>query len=116
MTDEQGLVRRRRRTAAEIQQIVSEFGSSGLNRSQFCRRQGLTLGTLNRYLERMQGEGTNDASNGALVTVELRGMKLGQDREASGLVVVLSGGRRIEVGAAFDGATLQRLVQTLETM
>ncbi len=116
MTDEQGVVRKRRRTAVEIQKIVSEFGSSGLNRSQFCRRQGLTLGTLNRYLERMQGESTNSASNGGLVAVELRGVKLGQDREASGLAVVLSGGRRVEVGAGFDGATLQRLVQALETM
>jgi hypothetical protein len=116
MTNEEGVVRKRRRTSAEIQQIVSEYGSSGLNRSQFCRRQGLTLGTLNCYLERMQGEGTNSASSGGLVAVELRGVKVGQDREAVGLVVVLSGGRRIEVGAGFDGATLQRLVQTLETM
>jgi hypothetical protein len=116
MTEEQGVVRKRRRTSAEIQQIVSEFNGSGLNRSQFCRRQGLTLGTLNHYLERMQGERTNSGSHGGLVAVELRGMKLGQEREASGLAVVLSGGRRIEVGAAFDGATLQRLVQTLETM
>jgi hypothetical protein len=116
MTDEHGVVRKRRRTAVEIQRIVSEFGNSGLNRSQFCRRQGLTLGTLNRYLGRMQGERPDSASNGGLVAVELRGMKLTQEREASGLVVVLSGGRRIEVGAAFDAVTLQRLVQTLETM
>jgi hypothetical protein len=32
------------------------------------------------------------------------------------LAVVLSGGRRIEVGTTFDGPTLQRLVQTLEMM
>src|SRR5260370_23344557 len=40
---------------AEIEQIVCEFESSGLNRSQFCRRQGLTLGVLNRYLQRRAG-------------------------------------------------------------
>jgi len=45
-------VGKRRRTPAEIERIVCEFESSGLNRSQFCRRQGLTLGALNRYLQR----------------------------------------------------------------
>lgn len=46
------MVEKRRRTPAEIEQIVSGFESSGLNRSQFCRGQGLTLGVLNRYLQR----------------------------------------------------------------
>jgi hypothetical protein len=40
-----------RRTTAEIEQIVSEYESSGLNRSQFCRGHGLTLGVLNRLPE-----------------------------------------------------------------
>ena len=50
MKEEQGRVVKRRRTAAEIERIVREFKNSGLNRSQFCRQQGLTLGVLNRYL------------------------------------------------------------------
>ena len=33
-----------------------------------------------------------------------------------GLSVVLPGGRRIEVGTGFDGATLQRLILVLERM
>jgi phage protein D len=33
-----------------------------------------------------------------------------------GLAVVLPRGRRIEVGAGFDGATLQRLILVLERM
>jgi hypothetical protein len=33
---------------------------------------------------------------------------------ASGLAVVLSGGRRIEVGCGFDAQTLQQLLSLLE--
>jgi hypothetical protein len=51
MIEEQGIVRRRRRrTAAEIQQIVSEFKGGELTQKEFSRRQGLTLSTLGRYL------------------------------------------------------------------
>jgi hypothetical protein len=114
MTDENAVVQKRR-TAAEIEQIVGEFESSGLNRSQFCRRRGLALVTLSRYLKRMGGASTNDAAHCELVAVELRGMNPGAEANC-GLAVVLSGGRRIEVGAAFDAPTLQRLVQTLETI
>jgi hypothetical protein len=117
MTDEQSVGGKRRRTPAEIEQIVCEFESSGLNRSQFCRRQGLTLGVLNRYLQRRHAASGSGASGDGLVGVELAGKKLGAERAAScGLAVVLARGRRIAVSAGFDAATLQRLVQVLETM
>lgn len=38
--------RRRRRTPAEIEQIVSEFKSGDLTQVEFCRRQGLVLSTI----------------------------------------------------------------------
>jgi hypothetical protein len=117
MTEEQSVVGKRRRTSAEIEQMVCEFESSGLNRSQFCRRQGLTLGVLNRYLQRRQAASGSGGSEDGLVRVELAGKKLGGERAAScGLAVVLARGRRIAVSAGFDAATLQRLVQVLETM
>ena len=51
------------------------------------------------------------------MAVELGAMKPGSERDGgSGLSVVLSGGRRIEVGANVDGRALQRLVQVLETI
>jgi len=116
MTDEQAVLQKRR-TAAEIEHMVAEFEASGLSRGQFCRSQGLALITLNRYLKRVHGACANDAARCELVPAELRGMNPGADREESGgLTVVLSGGRRIEVGAAFDAPTLQRLVQALEAM
>jgi len=117
MTDEQSVMEKRRRRPAEIEQIACEFESSGLNRSQFCRRQGLTLGVLNRYLQRRQAASGSGASGDGLVAVELVGKKLSAEGAAScGLAVVLARGRRIAVSVGFDAATLQRLVQVLETI
>lgn len=117
MSDEQGVVQKERRTTAEIEQIVSEYESSGLNRSQFCRERGLTLGVVNRYLKRLRATCEGGASGGGLVAVELAGKKLGAKQAGSGgLAVVLRSGREIAVSAGFDSATLQRLVQVLETM
>jgi hypothetical protein len=107
----------RRRTAAELEQIVREFESSGQNRSEFCRQQGLTWGVLNRYLRRLQAGGSSGAKREGLMAVELVGNKLSPEHTAScGLAVVLSRGRRIVVSSGFDAVTLQRLVQVLETM
>jgi hypothetical protein len=116
MTDEQVVAGKRRRTPAEIEQRVREFESSGLNRTQFCRQQGLTLGVLNRYLRRLQAGGSNGASGDGLVAVELAGKKLGAVHAGSTLTVELASGQRIAVSAGFDAATLQRLVRVLETM
>jgi transposase-like protein len=117
MSDEQGMVRKGRRTPAEIEQIVSEYESSGLNRSQFCRGHGLRLGILNRYLKRLRVASEGGASGGGLVAVELAGKQLGTEQAGScGLAVVLRRGRKIAVSPGFDSATLQRLVQVLETM
>jgi hypothetical protein len=116
MIEEQEVRRRsRRRTPAEIQEIVSEFNSGELTQIEFCRLQGLTLSTLGRYLSRARV--SSEASNRGLVAVEL-GIKKG-GAEASGgcgLSVSVASGRRIVVEAGFDAATLQRLVQVLERM
>jgi hypothetical protein len=116
MINEQVLAGKRRRTPAEIEQIVGEFASSGLNRTQFCRQQGLRWGVLNRQLRRMQAASSDEASGNALVAVELAGQKLDTAQAGCGLAVELARGRRITVGVGFDRVTLQRLVQVLETM
>jgi hypothetical protein len=107
--------RRRRRTPAEIQQIISEFKSGELTQKEFCRRQGLTLSALGRYLSR--GRASSEASNRGLVAVELAVKKGGTKASGGcGLSVSVGSGRRIVVEAGFDVATLQRLVQVLERM
>ena len=104
--------RRRRRTAAEIEQIVSEFKSGDLTQVEFCRRQGLVLSTFGRYVKQLRS--SSAAAGAGLVAVELAVKKL--DTVPCGLSVTLASGRRIVVEAGFDAATLQRLVQVLEEM
>ena len=79
-----------RRTRAEIEQIVAEFTGGGVNRTEFCRRHGMSLGTLNRYLKQRREQGGSCAADDGLVTVELVGTKLATERDAGGLAVVLS--------------------------
>jgi hypothetical protein len=116
MRSEQVVAGKRRRTPAELEQIVREFESSGLNRSEFCQQKGLTWGVLNRYLKRMQAGCSNGVSGDGLVAVELAGKRLSTMRAGSGLTVELVRGRRIGVSAGFHAVTLQRLVHVLETM
>jgi len=118
MSEEQGVaVRHRRRSSAEIRQLVEEFVESGLRQSEFCRRRGVVLNTLKRYLKQERKSQRADAGCGALIAVEVAATDPAQTRESvGGLAVVLSSGRRIEVGERFDAATLARLVTVLERL
>jgi transposase-like protein len=117
MSEEQVPVRRARRSSSAIQQLVEEFVESGLGASEFCRRHGVVLNTLNRYLRKRREAGSAGAGCGPLVTVELTGAGPlpGQDT-SSVLAVVVCSKRRIEVGKGFDAATLARLVTVLERL
>jgi transposase-like protein len=117
MNGKQKMSGRRRRTREEIQQLVAEFLSSGMRRTEFCRSRGLSFGTLNRHLkkQRWNKKSRRASSVGRLVQVELAARKSPTQREPScGLAVVLSGGRRIEVHPDFDTNTFERLVSALE--
>ena len=61
---------KRRRTRAECEQLVADFGASGLNRTEFCRQHGLSLTTLARYRKRRQAQLNVPAAAGWLA-VEL---------------------------------------------
>lgn len=117
MSEEQVPVRRPRRSSLAIEQLVEEFVQSGLRPSEFCRRHGVVLSTLHRYLRKRKEAGSAGAGGGALVAVELSGVSPlpGQDT-SSVLAVVLNSKRRIEVGRGFDAATLARLVNVLERL
>jgi hypothetical protein len=119
MDGKQKMSTRRRRTHAEIQQLVAEFLSSGMRRTEFCRSRGLSFGTLNRHLKKQRwkrkSRRASSASAGRLVPVELASRKPPRQHEPScSLAVVLSGGRRIEVHPDFDTNTFERLVSALE--
>lgn len=116
MDEQKGVTAQRRRTQAEIEQIVTEFEGSGLRRAEFCRRHGISLGTLNRYLKRIRGQSDGIHAQAGLVPVELAGSESATEFNCGALRLVLSRDRRIEVGAGFDALTLKRLINLLETM
>lgn len=107
----------KRRTRAEVQQLVAEFVSSGMRRSEFCQRRGLSFSTLDRHLKKRHWKRRRKpiSSAGRLVSVELAARRSPQQHEPScGLAVVLPGGRRIEAHPDFDTSTFERLVGILD--
>jgi hypothetical protein len=117
MNGEQQVAARRRRTRAEVRQLVAEFVSSGMRRGEFCRSRGLSFSTLDRHLKKRRSKRKKRSApaDGQLVPVELAIRKPRAEQQAScGLAVVLSGGRRIEVQRDFDVHTFERLVSVLE--
>ena len=95
--------------------MVVEYEASGLGREEFCLQHGLALSTLARYRKRRRQEQGDAAGPSRWVAVELAGShQAGANKAASGLAVVLSSGRRIEVGRGFDANTLEQLLRLLE--
>ncbi len=91
--------------------MVVDFQASGMTRVEFCQEHGLALSTLARYQRRRQHEQGEGDGSGRWVAVELAGS---QPAGASGLAVVLAGGRRVEVSRGFDAKTLGQLIRLLE--
>ena len=117
MSGEQKVSAHKRRTRAEVQELVAEFMSSGMRRSEFCQSRGLSFSTLDRHLKKRRWKRRRKpiSSAGRLVPVELTAKKSPTQHEPScGLAVVLSGGRRIEVQRDFDTTTFERLASLLE--
>src|ERR1700758_4878506 len=97
----------KRRTRAEVQQLVAEFVSSGRRRSEFCQSRGLSFSTLDRHLKKLRWKKRRKPVSSAdrfdrLVAVELAAGKSPSRQEPScGLAVVLPVGRGIEVHPDF---------------
>jgi hypothetical protein len=117
MTAKAELSAPKRRTRAEVQQLVVEFLSSGMRRSEFCQSRGLSFSTLDRHLKKRRWKRRRRpvSSAGWLVPVELAARKSPARQEPScGLAVLMPGGHRIEVHPDFDTNTFERLVGLLE--
>src|SRR5580658_525643 len=118
MNGEQQIAVRRRRTRAEVRQLVADFVNSEMRRSEFCRSRGLNYSTLDRHLKkrRWKKKTTESApADGKFVAVELALRKpLPEQQPSCGLALVLPSGRRIEVQRDFDVHTFERLMNALE--
>src|ERR1700680_1468764 len=73
MTAKTELSAPKRRTRAEVQQLVAEFVSSGMRRSEFCQSRGLSFSTLDRHLKKRRWKRMHRPTSpaGRLVPVEL---------------------------------------------
>jgi hypothetical protein len=107
----------KRRTRVEVQQLVADFVSSGMRRSEFCQSRGLSFSTLDRHLKKLRWKRRRRpvSPTGQFVKVELTAKKSPTQHDATcGLAVVLPRGRRIEVHPDFNTSTFERLVTALE--
>ena len=115
MNENQEVGARKRRSSEEVKRLIVEFEASGLRRDEFCRTRGMALSTLRRHLKKHGSGEAGVKRGGRLVAVELSGKDPNRNpQRACTLEVVLSSGRRIEVGREFDSATLGRVVKVLE--
>ena len=93
---------------------MREFESSGLRQSEFCRKHGIALSTLQRQIRKRRLK-LGEAKSNRLLAVELAGKEReGTNRTRCALEVVLAGGGRIEVRRDFDSETLLRMIEVLE--
>jgi hypothetical protein len=104
----------KRRTREEIRQIVSEFATSGMPQSEFCGSRGISRSSLDRHLRKQRAQDQGSRASNRLLAVEIRRASGSSASTSSGLVVVLSSRRRIEVNRDFDAATLERLLTVLD--
>jgi hypothetical protein len=106
---------RQRRSREEVKRLVDEFEANGSDRTEFCRRRGLALSTLQRHLRARRLETEARSGGTRLVAVRLTSRSEAVSKPAeSNLEVVLSKGARIGVRPGFDPATLRELIQALE--
>ena len=106
---------KRRRSRAEIEQLVAEYEASGMSRTAFCQQRGLSLSTLVRYRRRQEQTAGENAVGKPWLAVEVSSSAgAGRKESDSGLTVVLPSGSRIEVGCGFDTDTMRRLLAVVE--
>jgi hypothetical protein len=115
MTEKQeGLETRRRRTRAEVEQLVAEFHRSGATQKQFCLNHRLALSTLERYLH-IGPKKRKTLAQSRLMAVEVApSSRWGEPEVGSGLALVWADRRKLEVQRGFDEGTLERLLHVLE--
>ena len=118
MSEGEEVKRRQLRSSQEIERLVSEFRTSGLRQSEFCRIHGLTHGTLQRSLRKERIDSGSQGEIKGLVAVEVTDGEASVRRKPEegrcGLEVILAKGRRIELSRDFDAVQLRRVVEVLE--
>src|ERR1043166_4277039 len=94
----------RRRSEAEIEQLIEDYRASGLTQLQYSRQAGVVLSTLGRYLRRR-------APEQRLLRVDVKPVS----EPRLGFALVLGNGRRIETNWQFTDVEMARLIRVAES-
>ena len=94
-----------RRSAEEVQRLLDEYRQSGEGRTEYCRRQGIPVTTLDYYVRRQTLKTRPRLARVKLTTAA---------NPAASFALVLGNGRRIESGWNFRDADLARLIRVAE--
>jgi len=97
-----------KRNAEERERLVEGYQASGLTRTEYCRREGVPVTTLDYYRLRQRRK-----EKGRLVKVVV---KAEPAESQSSFTLVLANGRRIESGWRYGGAELARLIRICEAV
>ena len=89
------------------QDHIQAWSRSGLNQSEYCRRQGLNKDAYFYWKKKL----SQDSSSLSLVPLAVK-INLASTRKP--LVVVIDNRYRIEVSGDFESATLDKVIRTLE--
>jgi hypothetical protein len=118
MTEKTATIARRyrRRSAAEIEQLITEFTSSGMSQEEFCQSRDVGRSTLSRYLslKKNKHQPRPKAATSCLVPVEVVRKPKTAEESGSGLLLVAASGHKVEVRHGFHEATLRKLLDVLE--
>ena len=93
----------RRRSDAEIKQLVEHYHASGLSQVEYSRQTGVVLSTLGRYLR------------GRTPEQRLLRVNVAACEPHPGFALVLGNGRRIETNWQFADAEMARLIRVAES-
>jgi hypothetical protein len=129
---------RRRRGAAEWAALIDEWKQGGLDLPEFCRRRGLSRGTMQGWIyktplkraiqatrhrgagkiARPAPEATLAESPPSVAFLPVRFAETAvthHPADYAAIEVVLGGGRRLAIRPGFDEETLRRVVVALES-
>ena len=117
--------RRRRRTGAEIEQMLERYHRSGLTQARFAEQEGICLATLTRHLRKARstvGPTSMPTSPVRFVEVErgaellASGAALRAERRADGYRLRFDHGAELEIPAGFSPAEVTHLVRLVSAL
>jgi hypothetical protein len=92
---------------------LRQWRNSGLGIAEFCRQQGLSAASFYAW-RRTLAQRDAEAAHFVPVRIMAETTSGATDSAATGLELLLQGGRRLFIGPAFDDGTLRRLLTVLE--